>query len=68
MGPHGGCRGSRNCNSRDYFEKRLEVPMYIPPPSAYLRAFAIVFATGFAAGIGLQSYIRWATKPERQSS
>jgi hypothetical protein len=40
--------------------------MFMPPPSAYLRAFAIVFAAGFAAGSGLQSYIKWATKREQQ--
>lgn len=40
----------------------------IPSPSDYLRVFAIIFAAGFAAGSGLQSYIKWANNREQQRS
>ncbi|MCZ8158385.1 MAG: hypothetical protein O9256_00580 [Rhizobiaceae bacterium] len=33
--------------------------MILPPPTDYLRAFAIVFAAGFASGFALQAFASW---------
>lgn len=42
--------------------------MILPPPTDYLRAFALVFVAGFLSGLSLERYGAWKFSQGKSSS